>query len=50
MQVLPLHGVGKRKTKGGKLLTIEKAKNDAHLHKGTTAGTTGPNKGFRKDG
>ena len=38
------------KTKGSKLLTIEKAKNDAHLHKGTTARTTGLNKGLRKEG
>ena len=50
MQLLLLHGVGKMKTKGSKLPTIEKAKNDAHPHKDTTAGTTGLNKGLRKEG
>ena len=50
VQVLLLHRGGKRKTKWSKLLTIEKAKNDAHLHKGTTAWTTGLNKALRKEG
>ena len=49
-QVQPLHGVGKMKTKGSKLLTTEKAKNDAHLHEGTTAGAARLNKGLRKGG
>ena len=47
---LLLHGVLKIKTKGSKLLTIEKAKNDVHLHKGTMAGTTGLHKGLKKAG
>ena len=38
------------KTKGSKLLIIEKAKNEGHLHKATTAGTTGQNKGLKKRG
>ena len=47
-EVLLLHGVGKMKTQGSNFLTIEKAKIDAHLHKGTMAGTTALNKGLRK--
>ena len=51
VQVLLLHRVGKMKTKGTKLLKHRKSKDCVvHLHKDSTAGTTGLNKGFEKAG